>query len=90
MSALALWWLFSAADLLSERQRSVVLRVIVGVTAKTPLMSSALNNVVVNRLGTCRPRWCAEDIVPKAILATVTISKHGYTVLSRAGATMQK
>ena len=58
-------------------------RVIVGrPSRKTPLMSSALNNVVVNPPWNVPTTLVREDIVPKAMRDGNYFQKHGYTVLS--------
>lgn len=58
-------------------------RVIVGrPSRKTPLMSSALNNVVVNPPWNVPTTLVREDIVPKAMRDTGYFQKHGYTVLA--------
>lgn len=58
-------------------------RVIVGrPSRKTPLMSSALNNVVVNPPWNVPTTLVREDIVPKAMRDSSYFQKHGYTVLS--------
>ncbi len=58
-------------------------RVIVGrPSRKTPLMSSALNNVVVNPPWNVPTTLVREDIVPKAMRDGSYFQKHGYTVLS--------
>lgn len=58
-------------------------RVIVGrPSRKTPLMSSALNNVVVNPPWNVPTTLVREDIVPKAMKDNGYFQKHGYTVLA--------
>lgn len=58
-------------------------RVIVGrPSRKTPLMSSALNNVVVNPPWNVPTTLVREDIVPKAMQDMSYFQKHGYTVLA--------
>lgn len=58
-------------------------RVIVGrPSRKTPLMSSALNNVVVNPPWNVPTTLVREDIVPKAMRDINYFQKHGYTLLS--------
>ncbi|MFI8418226.1 L,D-transpeptidase [Serratia sp. NPDC078593] len=58
-------------------------RVIVGrPSRKTPMMSSALNNVVVNPPWNVPTTLVREDIVPKAMRDTSYFRKHGYTILS--------
>src|SRR5476649_1633122 len=58
-------------------------RVIVGrPSRKTPLMSSALNNVVVNPPWNVPTTLVREDIVPKAMRDSGYFQKHGYTVLA--------
>ncbi|CAI0921056.1 murein L,D-transpeptidase [Serratia grimesii] len=58
-------------------------RVIVGrPSRKTPLMNSALNNVVVNPPWNVPTTLVREDIVPKAMRDGSYFQKHGYTVLS--------
>ncbi|HEJ9095082.1 L,D-transpeptidase [Serratia odorifera] len=58
-------------------------RVIVGrPSRKTPMMSSALNNVVVNPPWNVPTTLVREDIVPKAMRDANYFRKHGYTVLS--------
>ncbi|GBU12633.1 murein L,D-transpeptidase [Enterobacterales bacterium] len=58
-------------------------RVIVGrPSRKTPLMSSALNNVVVNPPWNVPTTLVREDIVPKAMHDSGYFQKHGYTVLA--------
>ncbi|MBL3217276.1 L,D-transpeptidase, partial [Klebsiella pneumoniae] len=58
-------------------------RVIVGrPSRKTPLMSSALNTVVVNPPWNVPTTLVREDIVPKAMRDGNYFQKHGYTVLS--------
>lgn len=58
-------------------------RVIVGrPSRKTPLMSSALNNVVVNPPWNVPTTLVREDIVPKAMRDPGYFEKHGYTLLS--------
>ncbi|MGG7667289.1 L,D-transpeptidase [Yersinia sp. J1] len=58
-------------------------RVIVGrPSRKTPLMSSALNNVVVNPPWNVPTSLVRQDIVPKARNDSSYFQRHGYTVLS--------
>ncbi|MEY4474850.1 MAG: hypothetical protein RL248_617, partial [Pseudomonadota bacterium] len=58
-------------------------RVIVGrPSRKTPLMSSALNNVVVNPPWNVPTSMVRQDIVPKARYDSGYFQRHGYTVLS--------
>lgn len=58
-------------------------RVIVGrPSRKTPLMSSALNNVVVNPPWNVPTSLVRQDIVPKARYDAGYFQRHGYTVLS--------
>ena len=58
-------------------------RVIVGrPSRKTPLMSSALNNVVVNPPWNVPTSLVRQDIVPKARYDSSYFQRHGYTVLS--------
>lgn len=58
-------------------------RVIVGrPSRKTPLMSSALNNVVVNPPWNVPTTLIREDIVPKAMNNPGYFQQHGYQVLS--------
>lgn len=58
-------------------------RVIVGrPSRKTPLMSSALNNVVVNPPWNVPTTLVREDIVPKAMNNPGYFQQHGYQVLS--------
>ncbi|MHA7846301.1 L,D-transpeptidase [Serratia sp. D1N4] len=58
-------------------------RVIVGrPSRKTPLMSSALNNVVVNPPWNVPTKLIREDIVPKAMHDSGYFQKHGYRVFS--------
>jgi murein L,D-transpeptidase YcbB/YkuD len=58
-------------------------RVIVGrPSRKTPMMSSALNNVVVNPPWNVPTTLVREDIVPKAMRDSSYFAKHGYTLLS--------
>lgn len=58
-------------------------RVIVGRPShKTPLMSSALNNVVVNPPWNIPTKLIREDIVPKAMYDAGYFQKHGYRVFS--------
>jgi murein L,D-transpeptidase YcbB/YkuD len=58
-------------------------RVIVGrPSRKTPLMSSALNNVVVNPPWNVPTKLIREDIVPKAMHDASYFQKHGYRVFS--------
>lgn len=58
-------------------------RVIVGrPSRKTPLMSSALSNVVVNPPWNVPTTLVREDIVPKAMRDGSYFQEHGYTVLS--------
>lgn len=58
-------------------------RVIVGrPSRKTPLMSSALNNVVVNPPWNVPTTLVREDIVPKARNNPTYFQQHGYQVLS--------
>ncbi|CNH21266.1 L%2CD-transpeptidase YcbB [Yersinia pekkanenii] len=58
-------------------------RVIVGrPSRKTPLMSSALNNVVVNPPWNVPTSLVRQDIVPKARHDAGYFQRHGYTVLS--------
>ncbi|CNH63489.1 L%2CD-transpeptidase YcbB [Yersinia aldovae] len=58
-------------------------RVIVGrPSRKTPLMSSALNNVVVNPPWNVPTSLVRQDIVPKARYDSGYFQRHGYTVLS--------
>jgi len=58
-------------------------RVIVGrPSRKTPLMSSALNNVVVNPPWNVPTTLVREDIVPKAMNNPSYFQQHGYQVLS--------
>ncbi|TQI79946.1 L,D-transpeptidase-like protein [Serratia fonticola] len=58
-------------------------RVIVGrPSRKTPLMSSALNNVVVNPPWNVPTKLIREDIVPKAMRDASYFQKHGYRVFS--------
>jgi L,D-transpeptidase YcbB len=58
-------------------------RVIVGrPSRKTPLMSSALNNVVVNPPWNVPVSLARQDIVPKARHDAGYFQRHGYTVLS--------
>nr|CBX70494.1 hypothetical protein YEW_AT04130 [Yersinia enterocolitica W22703] len=49
---------------------------------KTPLMSSALNNVVVNPPWNVPTSLVRQDIVPKARYDSSYFQRHGYTVLS--------
>ncbi|PVZ86177.1 L,D-transpeptidase [Serratia sp. S1B] len=49
---------------------------------KTPLMSSALNNVVVNPPWNVPTKLIREDIVPKAMHDPSYFQKHGYRVFS--------
>ncbi|MFV0548296.1 MAG: L,D-transpeptidase [Limnobaculum xujianqingii] len=61
-------------------------RVIVGsVKRKTPLMSSALNNVVVNPPWNVPVRLIREDLVPKAKRDAEYLKRAGYTVYSGWG-----
>ncbi|MFC0227904.1 L,D-transpeptidase [Serratia aquatilis] len=58
-------------------------RVIVGrPSRKTPLMSSALNNVVVNPPWNVPTKLIREDIAPKAMHDAAYFQKHGYRVFS--------
>lgn len=58
-------------------------RVIVGrPSRKTPLMSSALNNVVVNPPWNVPTTLIRQDIIPKAMRDASYLQAHGYTVLS--------
>jgi murein L,D-transpeptidase YcbB/YkuD len=58
-------------------------RVIVGrPSRKTPLMSSALNNVVVNPPWNVPVKLIREDIAPKAMHDSSYFQKHGYRVFS--------
>ncbi|WP_431222931.1 L,D-transpeptidase [Serratia sp. L9] len=58
-------------------------RVIVGrPSRKTPLMSSALNNVVVNPPWNVPTKLIREDIVPKAMHDASYFQRHGYRVFS--------
>ncbi|PLR49145.1 L,D-transpeptidase [Chimaeribacter arupi] len=58
-------------------------RVIVGrPSRKTPLMSSALNNVVVNPPWNVPTTLIRQDIIPKAMHDASYLQTHGYTVLS--------
>ncbi|WP_458006576.1 L,D-transpeptidase family protein, partial [Escherichia coli] len=58
-------------------------RVIVGrPRRKTPLMSSALNHVVVNPPWNVPTKLIREDIVPKAMHDASYLQKHGYRVFS--------
>lgn len=58
-------------------------RVIVGrPSRKTPLMSSALNNVVVNPPWNVPTSLIRQDILPKARYDSSYFQRHGYTVLS--------
>lgn len=58
-------------------------RVIVGrPSRKTPLMSSALNNVVVNPPWNVPTSLVRQDIAPKARNDASYFQRHGYTVLS--------
>lgn len=58
-------------------------RVIVGrPDRKTPLMSSALNNVVVNPPWNVPPTLARKDLLPKALNDPGYLERHGYTVLS--------
>ncbi len=61
-------------------------RVIVGrPSRKTPLMSSALNNVVVNPPWNVPISLIRQDIMPKARNDASYFQRHGYTVLSGWG-----
>lgn len=61
-------------------------KVIVGsVRRKTPLMSSALNNVVVNPPWNVPVKLIREDIVPKAKRDSEYLKRAGYTVYSGWG-----
>lgn len=58
-------------------------RVIVGrPSRKTPLMSSALNNVVINPPWNVPTTLTRQDIIPKALGDASYLQRHGYTVLS--------
>lgn len=58
-------------------------RVIVGQPKrKTPLMSSSLNNVVVNPPWNVPTKLTRQDIIPKVIQDPGYLQRHGYTVLS--------
>lgn len=58
-------------------------RVIVGrPSRKTPMMSSVLNNVVMNPPWNVPTTLVREDIVPKAMRDASYFQKHGYTLLS--------
>lgn len=58
-------------------------RVIVGrPSRKTPLMSSALNNVVVNPPWNVPTTLTREDILPKAMQDAGYLQKHGYRLFS--------
>ncbi|WLI78557.1 L,D-transpeptidase [Kosakonia sp. H02] len=57
-------------------------RVIVGrPDRKTPMMSSALNNVVVNPPWNVPPTLARKDILPKVWNDPTYLERHGYTVL---------
>ncbi len=57
-------------------------RVIVGrPDRKTPMMSSALNNVVVNPPWNVPPTLARKDILPKVVNNPDYLENHGYTVL---------
>ena len=57
-------------------------RVIVGrPDRKTPMMSSALNNVVVNPPWNVPPTLARKDILPKVWNDPAYLERHGYTVL---------
>ncbi|QEM92255.1 L,D-transpeptidase [Kosakonia radicincitans] len=57
-------------------------RVIVGrPDRKTPMMSSALNNVVVNPPWNVPPTLARQDILPKVLNDPTYLERHGYTVL---------
>ena len=57
-------------------------RVIVGrPDRKTPMMSSALNNVVVNPPWNVPPTLARKDILPKLWNDPVYLERHGYTVM---------
>lgn len=57
-------------------------RVIVGrVDRKTPMMNSALNNVVVNPPWNVPPTLARKDILPKVWNDPGYLERHGYTVL---------
>ncbi|WP_053007618.1 L,D-transpeptidase [Pragia fontium] len=61
-------------------------KVIVGSTRrKTPLMSSALNNVVVNPPWNVPVKLIREDLVPKAKRDSEYLKRQGYTVYSGWG-----
>jgi len=61
-------------------------RVIVGrPSRKTPLMSSALNTVVVNPPWNVPTSLVRQDIVPKAIRDASYLQKHGFTMYSGWG-----
>ncbi len=58
-------------------------RVIVGQPRrKTPLMSSSLNNVVVNPPWNVPTTLTRQDIIPKVVRDPGYLQRHGYTVLS--------
>jgi murein L,D-transpeptidase YcbB/YkuD len=57
-------------------------RVIVGrPDRKTPMMSSALNNVVVNPPWNVPPTLARKDILPKVWNDPGYLERHGYTVM---------
>jgi murein L,D-transpeptidase YcbB/YkuD len=61
-------------------------RVIVGrPSRKTPLMSSALNNVVVNPPWNVPTKLVREDILPKVMGDSGYLQRHGYTLISGSG-----
>lgn len=67
-------------------ERILESRVIVGsVRRKTPLMSSAMNNVVVNPPWNVPAKLIKEDLVPKAKRDAEYLKRQGYTVYSGYG-----
>ncbi|WP_114196151.1 L,D-transpeptidase [Edaphovirga cremea] len=61
-------------------------RVIVGrPSRKTPLMSSALNNVVVNPPWNVPTKLVREDILPKVMGDSSYLQRHGYMLISGSG-----
>ncbi|WP_111740013.1 L,D-transpeptidase [Leminorella richardii] len=67
-------------------ERILESKVIVGsVRRKTPLMSSAMNNVVVNPPWNVPAKLIREDLVPKAKRDAEYLKRQGYTVYSGYG-----
>ncbi|GKX56130.1 L,D-transpeptidase [Leminorella grimontii] len=67
-------------------ERILESRVIVGsVRRKTPLMSSAMNNVVVNPPWNVPAKLIKEDLVPKAKRDAEYLKRQGYTVYAGYG-----